>query len=65
MKRAKMILDRFFHPPAWILYTVPPASFAALIFVFASNREEMLMCRKVAQTREQIATPLFRKIFHN
>jgi len=25
----------------------------------------MLMCRKVAQTREQIATPLFRKIFHN
>ena len=40
MKRAKMILDRFFHPPAWILYTVLPASFAALIFVFASNREE-------------------------
>lgn len=27
--------------------------------------EGMLMCRKVAQTREQIATPLFRKIFHN
>lgn len=40
MKRAKMILDRFFHPPAWVLCTVPPASFAALIFVFASNREE-------------------------
>ncbi len=29
------------------------------------NPEPMLMCRKVAQTREQIATPLFRKIFHN
>ena len=28
-------------------------------------RATMLMCRKVAQTREQIATPLFRKIFHN
>ena len=28
-------------------------------------RELMLMCRKVAQTREQIATPLFCKIFHN
>lgn len=26
---------------------------------------QMLMCRKVAQTREQIATPLFCKIFHN
>ena len=32
---------------------------------FAYNPARMLMCRKVAQTREQIATPLFRKIFHN
>lgn len=40
MKRAKMILSKFFHPPIWGLCTVPPASFTALIFIFASSREE-------------------------
>ena len=40
MKKAKMILDRFLHPPKWVICTVPAASFAALIFIFASNREE-------------------------
>ena len=35
-----MILDRFFHPPKWAIYTVPTTSFVALIFVFASHREE-------------------------
>lgn len=40
MKRAKMILSKFFHPPIWVLCTVPPASFAAHIFIFASSREE-------------------------
>ncbi|OUP53158.1 hypothetical protein B5F17_06190 [Butyricicoccus pullicaecorum] len=40
MKKAKMILDRFLHPPKRIIGTVPTASFAALIFVFASHREE-------------------------
>ena len=40
MEKAKMILDRFFHPPKWAICTVPTASFAALIFVFASHWEE-------------------------
>lgn len=35
-----MILDRFFHPTKWAIYTVPTTSFVALIFVFASHREE-------------------------
>lgn len=40
MKKAKMILDRFLHPPKWVTYTIPAASFSALIFVFASHMEE-------------------------
>ena len=39
-KRARELLDRFLHPPKRIVCTVPPASFAALIFIFASHREE-------------------------
>ena len=35
-----MILDRFLHPPKRIVRTVPTASFAALIFIFASHSEE-------------------------
>lgn len=40
MKKAKMILDRFLHPPKWVTCTIPAASFSALIFVFASHMEE-------------------------
>ncbi len=40
MKKAKMILDRFFHPPKLVICIVPTISFAALIFVFALNKEE-------------------------
>ena len=40
MRKVKMILDRFLHPSKRIIGTVPTASFAALIFVFASHREE-------------------------
>lgn len=40
MKKAKVILDRFLRPPKWVICTVPTASFAALIFVFASHQEE-------------------------
>lgn len=40
MKKAKMILDRFLYPPKRVIGTVSTASFAALIFVFASQREE-------------------------
>lgn len=40
MRKAKTILDRFLHPSKRIIATVPTASFAALIFVFASHREE-------------------------
>ncbi len=40
MKKARMILDRFFYPPKWVICFVSAASFAALIFVFASNREK-------------------------
>lgn len=40
MKKVKMILGRFLHPPKWVIYTIPAASFTALIFIFASNREE-------------------------
>lgn len=39
-KRARELLDRFLHLPKRIVCTVPPASFAALIFIFASHREE-------------------------
>ncbi len=40
MEKAKVILDRFLRPPKWVVCTVPTASFAALIFVFASHQEE-------------------------
>ena len=40
MGKAEMMLDRVLHPPKGVLCTVPAASFAALIFIFASNREE-------------------------
>lgn len=40
MKKAKMILSLLFHPPKWVMSTVPVTSFTALIFIFVFNREE-------------------------
>ncbi len=40
MKKAKMILYRLIHPAKWILYIFSPVSFAALIFIFATNQED-------------------------
>ena len=40
MKKARMILAKLLHPPKWVLFIVPPVGFAALIFIFAANREE-------------------------
>lgn len=42
MKKAKMILYRLIHPAKWILCFLPPVSFAALIFIFASKQEDSL-----------------------
>lgn len=43
MKRAKMIMKRILYPPKWVLLIVPPASFAALIFVFVSKKTESML----------------------
>lgn len=43
MKRAKMIITRILYPPKWVLLIVPPASFAALIFVFVSKKTESML----------------------
>lgn len=32
--RATRLIKRFFHPPKWVLFVMPPVSFAALIAVF-------------------------------
>lgn len=40
MKTAKRFWDRFLHPSKRVVCAVPTASFAALIFIFATNREE-------------------------
>lgn len=40
MKKAKVILHRLLHPAKWILWILPPVSFAALIFIFATNRKD-------------------------
>jgi hypothetical protein len=39
-KRARVLLGKLLHPPKRIICTVPAASFAALIFIFASHRKE-------------------------
>lgn len=40
MKKVKMILYRLIHPAKWILYFLPPFSFAVLIFIFAAKKED-------------------------
>ena len=40
MKRAKMILTRLLYPPKWVLASIPPLSFAALIFIFVTGNKE-------------------------
>lgn len=40
MKRAKIFLQKILYPPAWVYFTVVPASFALLAFVFVGNMTE-------------------------
>lgn len=40
MKKAARAIKRFFHPPMWVLITVPLVSFAALIALFMLDAEE-------------------------
>jgi len=40
MRRGRVILGKLLRPPKMILRAVPPASFAALIYVFAAGRTE-------------------------
>ena len=37
MERAKMFFQKLLHPSKWVLIFVPPLSFAALIFIFATQ----------------------------
>ncbi len=41
-KRIKMILRRLLYPPKWVLFSIPPASFAMLIFIFTAGKQESL-----------------------
>ena len=40
MKQAKTALTKLLYPPKWVLASIPPLSFAALIFVFATESNE-------------------------
>lgn len=40
MKRARRILTKLVYPPKWILASIPPLSFAALLFIFVSENTE-------------------------
>lgn len=40
MKKAKIILRRLLFPPVWTLFIIPPAAFAAQIFIFATDSTE-------------------------
>lgn len=40
MKKAKIFLQKILYPPVWIYFTVVPASFILLAFVFAGNMTE-------------------------
>ena len=42
MRTAKMILRKVLNPPKWILISVPPIVFSALIFIFATDRTESM-----------------------
>jgi len=40
MKKAKIILRRLLFTPVWALFIIPPAAFAALIFIFVTDSTE-------------------------
>lgn len=40
MNRTKMILKKLIYPPKWMLFSIPPLSFAALVVIFVSGNEE-------------------------
>lgn len=42
MNKAKMILKQILYPPKWVLFTIVPISFAALIFIFAVEKTESM-----------------------
>ena len=41
MKRAWTLLERFLHPPKWVLLTLPPIVFAALTYVLLNEKNSM------------------------
>ena len=41
MKRAWTLLERLLHPPKWVLLTLPPIVFAALIYVLLKGKNSM------------------------
>lgn len=41
MKRARTLLDKLLHPPKWVLLTLPPTVFAALIYVLLKGKNGM------------------------
>ena len=47
MKKAKMMLHTLLHPAKWVRYSIPPAAFAALIFIFASEQTESALAYPV------------------
>lgn len=47
MKKAKTILHTLLHPAKWVLCSLPPAAFAALIFIFASEQTESALAYPV------------------
>ncbi len=38
MKKALVILNKFLRPPKWVLFSVPPIVFAALIYIFITRQ---------------------------
>lgn len=40
MNQIKMIVKKLLYPPKWFLFTVPTVVFAALIFIFVTDRKE-------------------------
>lgn len=47
MQKAKMMLVRLLYSPRWVVCLVPPAVFAALIFIFAAKRTESALAYPV------------------
>lgn len=47
MKKAKMMLKKLQYPPKWVLFLVPTISYAALIFIFATEKTESTLAYPV------------------